>query len=80
MKRPAFITGLFLFLIVISMSCVPAKKYESLQSTSRQYMLERDNFRKENLNLSMSVRELQSKVESLEKETAELKADLDVAG
>jgi len=80
MKRPALITGFFLLLIVISMSCVPAKKYKSLQSTSRQYMLERDNFRKENLNLSMSVRELQSKVESLEKETAELKADLALAG
>lgn len=42
-------------------------------------MIERDNFRKENLNLSMSVRELQSKVESLEKETAELEADLALA-
>lgn len=80
MKKPASLTGFFLLLIVISMSCVPAKKFKSLQNTSRQYMLERDSFRKENLNLSMSVRELQSKAEALEKETADLKAGLAVAG
>ncbi len=60
-------------------SCVPGKKFRELQKTSRQNMIERDDFKTENIGLAMKNRELETKIAALEKEMAKLKQDLSLA-
>jgi chemotaxis protein MotB len=61
---------------VMISSCVPGRKFKSLQDVSKQYMTERDAFKTENIDLSMTNRELESKVALLEKEAVTIKEDL----
>lgn len=68
-------------LIVITLffsavSCVPGKKFKTLQETSRAYLNERDALKTENLDLSMTNKELEAKSTLLEKEYAAMKKDL----
>jgi hypothetical protein len=44
-----------------------AKKYSSLQDTSKQFMNERDAFKTDNIGLEMQNKELKAKLASLEK-------------
>lgn len=60
----------------ILFSCVPGRKFKTLQETSKQTLSERDALKTENIDISMSNRELEAKAVSLEKETAELRRDL----
>lgn len=56
-------------IIVFSVfSCVPGKKYKTLQNTSRHYMTERDEYKTQAIGLEMENRELAGKVETLQKE------------
>ncbi len=48
------------------MSCVPGGRYRTLHDKSVQYMNERDNFKTENLDLSMKNREMAVQLEKLE--------------
>jgi predicted nuclease with TOPRIM domain len=61
---------------IIMSSCVPGRKYKSLQDVSKQYMTERDEFKTENIDLSMNNKELESKVTLLEKDAVTLKEQL----
>ena len=65
------VTGLFL--IVLTVSCVSGKKYNSLSNTSRQFMNERDALKEANINLEMKNAELEARQVSIEKEIEELK-------
>lgn len=64
------LTALFTF------SCVPGKKYKTLQDTSRQYMDERDQFKADNIGLEMSNRELEAKITVLEKQFGTVKEEI----
>ncbi len=50
------------FVALTISSCVPGRKFNQLKDTSRIYMTERDALKTENLNLSMSNRELEAKI------------------
>ena len=70
------ITGLSAIFVI---SCVPGKKFRELQNTSRQNMMDRDDFKTENLTLSMQNREIESKISALEKEMSKSRQDLTLA-
>ena len=61
------------------LSCVPAGKYRELQNASRQNMIDRDDFRTENLTLSMQNREIASRIAALEAEMTKSKQDIALA-
>lgn len=74
--------SLFLFMILLSMtivSCVPAKKFRDLQNDYRQSTIDNDDLKNENLNLSVKIRELESKSAAAGKELESLKKDLAIA-
>ena len=63
-------------IILLAVSCVPSKKFKTLQDSSKQYLNERDALKSENIDLSMSNKELEAKTASLEKETTAMKQEL----
>lgn len=63
-------------IVLSSISCVPARKYSSLQDTSKQFMNERDAFKTENLNLEMTNRELMAQLATIGKEMSIVKQDI----
>ena len=68
---------LLAFAIVFSFSsCVPGKKFKSLEDSSKQTLNERDALKTENIDLSMNNKELEAKTAQLEKEASSLKQDL----
>jgi chemotaxis protein MotB len=69
----AFISVLFVI------SCVPVKKYRELQNTSRQNLIDRDDFKAENLTLSMQNREIEARIAALEKDMSRSRQDLALA-
>jgi chemotaxis protein MotB len=74
-KRNSFAIAVAVIAILIS-SCVPGRKYKSLQDVSKQYLTERDELKTETIDLSMNNRELESKLALLEKEAVTLREDL----
>jgi chemotaxis protein MotB len=68
-----------ILIIMLSVSCVSAKKYGSLQDKSRQFMTERDAFKSDNIGLEMQNKELEAKIATLEKEIGTVKQDLTAA-
>jgi chemotaxis protein MotB len=79
MKRTSILFLLVLTMILSFVSCVPGKKFKTLQDTSKLYLNERDAFKTENIDLSMNNKELEAKTALLEKESAVLKEDLSKA-
>jgi len=79
MKRKIFPAISILLVIILAISCVPGKKYKTLQDTSRQYMDERDQFKTDNIGLEMSNRELEAKIAVLEKQYGTVKEDIAAA-
>ncbi len=76
MNRSFLFFPVVVILALMAVSCVPGKKYRSLEDTSRQFMNERDAFKTESIELSMANRELEAKIASLEKEAASIKQAL----
>jgi chemotaxis protein MotB len=76
MNRPSILILLVSAIIISSVSCVPGKKFRTLQETSKLYLNERDALKTENIDLSMNNKELEAKTVSLEKELATMKEDL----
>lgn len=66
-------------LLLSAVSCVPGKKFKTLEDTSKQYLNERDALKTENISLNMTSKEMEAKTASLEKETAAMKLDLQAA-
>jgi chemotaxis protein MotB len=61
------------------MSCVTGKRFRELQNTSRQNMIDRDDFKAENLTLSMQNREIVTRISAMEKEMSKSRQDLALA-
>jgi chemotaxis protein MotB len=76
MKRILTFILLVIVIIISMVSCVPGKKFRSLQDTNKLYINERDSLKTENLGLSMSKKELESKTASFEKNIEAMKQDL----
>jgi chemotaxis protein MotB len=75
-----FALALFAVLSVFSViSCVSSKKYRELQNTSRQNMIDRDNFKAENMSLSMQNKENETKIKTLEEEISKISQELSIA-
>jgi len=68
MNRSIFYIVGFFGLVFFSISCVSAKKFSSLQDTSKQFMNERDAFKTDNIGLEMQNKELKAKLATLQKE------------
>jgi chemotaxis protein MotB len=79
MNRSSLFYPVTIILAVFIVSCVPGKKYKTLEDTSRQFMNERDAFKTESIELSMANRELEAKIASLGKEAASIRQTLDAA-
>ncbi len=73
------ITPLLLIFIISAFSCVPGKKYRTLQGTSRQFMDERDELKSANISLEMLNRELESKMALMDQEVIKVKDDISKA-
>jgi len=79
MNKYLAVTLVTLLPAVFLTSCVPGKKFREVQNTSRQNMIDRDDFKAENLTLSMQNREIESKISALEKEMSKSRQDLTLA-
>ena len=79
MNKPFAVTLIAVLFFCSITSCVPGKKFRELQNTSRQNMIDRDDFKAENLTLSMQNREIEAKIAALEKEMEKNKQDLALA-
>ena len=79
MKRNFLFVLLTIITVLLSVSCVPGRKFKTLQDTSRLYLNERDALKSENIELSMTNKELEAAKATLEKEAAALRAELDNA-
>jgi chemotaxis protein MotB len=69
----------FISVIVVlagTVSCVPGKKFKTLEDTSKQYLNERDELKTENIDLSMTNKELEAKVAALGKESTSLRDEV----
>jgi chemotaxis protein MotB len=77
-KNPVFYVSMIL-LVAGVVSCVPGKKFKTLEDTSKQYLNERDALKTENIDLSMNNKELMAKTAALEKETSSIKEELNTA-
>src|SRR5512137_767634 len=79
MKKHSAVTLLIVLSAISLVSCVSSKKYRELQIASRQNMMARDDFKAENLTLSMEKRETETRIEALEKELSEMRQDFSLA-
>lgn len=78
-KRPVFVILAVSVFALSMISCVSGKKFREMQYASRQNMMERDDFKTENLALSMRNREIESKIGLLEKDMDDTRRQLSLA-
>jgi chemotaxis protein MotB len=76
MNKTIFFTSIAAVFVLSSVSCVPGRKFKTLEGTSKQYIKERDSLKTENIDLSMNNKELETKTALLEKESVTMKQDL----
>ncbi|HNR41125.1 MAG TPA: OmpA family protein [Bacteroidales bacterium] len=79
MKKTTIPSLACIILLLSAISCVSPKKYRELQITSRQNMMDRDEFKAENIRLQMLNRELDNNASALENEIKEMKYRLSTA-
>ena len=77
MNKPLSLIVIILSISVLS--CVPASKYRELQNASRQNMMDRDDYKTENLTLSMQNKETATRIAALEAEMTRTKQDIALA-
>ena len=79
MNKSFSVTIIAVISTLFVLSCVPGKKFRELQNASRQNMLDRDDFKAENLTLSMQNREIEARIAALEKDMSKSRQDLALA-
>ncbi len=79
MNKSLAVTLVAILPVIFVSSCVPGKKFREVQNTSRQNMIDRDDFKAENLTLAMQNREIETKISALEKEMSKSRQDLTLA-
>jgi chemotaxis protein MotB len=76
MTKSAFVAPVIVIIVLISFSCVSGKKYADLQTTSKNFMNERDTLKADNIGLEMKNKELEASIGSIEKEIASIKEEM----
>jgi chemotaxis protein MotB len=76
MKSSSFFSLTVIAFLLLTASCVPGRKFRTLQDTSKQYLNERDALKMENIDLSMENRELEARIADLEKESSSIKQEI----
>lgn len=79
MNKSSYLFVISAAFLLFAVSCVPGKKFKTLEDTSTQYLNERDALKTENIDLTMTNKELEAKAASLEKETTAMKQELQSA-
>jgi chemotaxis protein MotB len=79
MNKIVFVILGFIVIVIFSVSCVPGKKYSSLEGTSKQFMNERDVFKTDNIGLEMKNKELEAKMASVGTEIEAVKQEIATA-
>lgn len=86
MGRYRIIETVALTMVFLLSSCVTGSRFRTLQTTNRQNLIERDEFKAENIRLTMLTRELEAKtarfdedMSGIRKELESIKADRDKA-
>lgn len=79
MNKSLAVTLVVILPVIFVSSCVPGKKFREVQNTNRQNMMDRDDFKAENLTLEMQNREIESKISALEKEMSKSRQALTLA-
>lgn len=79
MNKSLAVTLVVILPVIFVSSCVPGKKFREVQNTNRQNMIDRDDFKAENLTLEMQNREIESKISALEKEMSKSRQALTLA-
>jgi len=77
MKRMLIFISAITAIALLTISCVPGKKFKRLQDTSLHYMNERDEYKTENIGLEMANRELVSKISQFEKEISTVQEEIE---
>ena len=77
MNRKKLLFVITLLVTVMSFSCVSGKKYKTLESTSRQFMNERDDLKTDNIQLNMSNAELEAELSRIKNQVAEAQDQYD---
>lgn len=68
--------GIFpLILILLLPSCVTGSRFRNLQTTNRQNLIERDDFKAENIRLSMLTKELEARTAKFDEEIAGIRSE-----
>lgn len=63
---------------VTSFSCVSGKKYKTLESTSQQFMNERDDLKTDNIRLNMSNTELEAELSRIKNQIVDVQDQYDI--
>jgi chemotaxis protein MotB len=79
MRKPTSFIFAALMLSLTITSCVPGKKYKTLQGTSKQFMNERDELKTENIALQMANKELDAKIRTTEEDISTASKELAAA-
>lgn len=70
MNRKVLLAAISVLVTVLSFSCVSGKKFKTLETTSKQFMTERDDFKAENIQLGMDNAELEAEISRIKTQLA----------
>jgi len=76
MNKSLFFSLTAIIIVFSAVSCVSAKKFKTLQSANLANLIERDTLKAKNIDLSMTIKELEAKRTLLENESVVLKKEL----
>ena len=78
MNRAILLLVITISVAVTSFSCVSGKKYKTLESTSQQFMNERDDLKTDNIRLNMSNTELEAELSRIKNQIIDVQDQYDI--
>ena len=78
MNRAILLLVITISVAVTSFSCVSGKKYKTLESTSQQFMNERDDLKTDNIRLNMSNTELEAELSRIKNQIIDAQDQYDI--
>ncbi|MGI5913516.1 MAG: OmpA family protein [Bacteroidales bacterium] len=78
MNRAILLLVITISVAVTSFSCVSGKKYKTLESTSQQFMNERDDLKTDNIRLNMSNTELEAELSRIKNQIVDVQDQYDI--
>ena len=78
MNRTILLLVITISMAVTSFSCVSGKKYKTLESTSQQFMNERDDLKTDNIRLNMSNTELEAELSRIKNQIIDAQDQYDI--